>query len=99
MGSRLVPVNELVTVDDIAERLKMSVNTVSNIVRGKDGKRKLKFPQPIVGRGTRAVWLWPDVEDWHRQTTATAQNKLKRAGSSATTYRQPCWSHGRKGAA
>lgn len=96
MSSRLVPVNDLVTVDDIAKRLKMSVNCVSNIVRGRDKKQKLKFPKPIVGTGTRAVWLWDEVEEWHGALELKA---VKPARRPAKTYRQPSWSHRSRGAA
>ena len=93
MGSRLVPVNELVTVDDIAVRLKMSINSVSNIVRGRDGRKRLRFPQPLVGRGTRAVWLWEDVEAWYDATAPKSQQARQKAGrAAAMTYRQQSWS-------
>lgn len=68
MNERLVPVHELVTVDDIAKKLGVSVNTAANIVRGRDGKKRIQFPKPLVGVGVRAVWLWSDVADWCKQT-------------------------------
>lgn len=67
MASRQVPVNDLVTVDDIAKRWHMSVGQVSNIVCGRNPKKGLNFPQPVVGTKTRAVWLWDDVDAWYKR--------------------------------
>lgn len=78
MGSRQVYVSELATVDDIAKRWKMSVGQVSNIVTGRDCKRS-HFPQPIHGKGTRAVWLWPDVEEWYSRNAPKSRLEERRA--------------------
>ena len=99
MTDRLVAVDDLVTVDEIAKRLRMSVNAVSNIVRGNEGRRKLKFPKPLVGKGTRAVWMWDDVEEWYDATAPKSLEARRRAGrAAAMTYKQPSWSHGKKSA-
>lgn len=79
MCSRQVYVSDLVTVDDIARRYKMSVGEVTQYVRGKVGRRKVKFPQPLVGKGTRAVWLLSDIEDWHDGTLPKQYRDEKRA--------------------
>lgn len=78
MGSKMVYISELVTVDDIAKRWKMSVGQVSNIVCGRDGRKKAHFPQPICGRGTRAVWLWPDVQEWYDKNTPKSKLEERR---------------------
>lgn len=96
MSTRLVSVDELVSIDDIAQRLKMSVNVASNIVRGRDGRHRLKFPKPLVGRGTHAVWLWSDVEEWAASAPKSTNNKKKSANAGTLPYKQPSWSCGRR---
>lgn len=65
MASRKVDINDLVTLDMIAKRFHMSVAHTSNIVCNRYQKRGRAFPQPLKGKGTRAVWLWPDVKTWY----------------------------------
>lgn len=65
MASRKVDVNDLVTLDMIAKRFHMSVAQASNIVCNRWHKKRRSFPQPLKGKGTRAVWLWPDVKEWY----------------------------------
>lgn len=80
MASRQVYVNDLVTLDDLAERFKMSVGQVSNYAIGRKGKGCRKFPQPVVGRGTRAVWLWSETKEWFdavQPKQARAEKKIK----------------------
>ena len=80
MASRQVYVSDLVTLDDLAERFKMSVGQVSNYAIGRKAKGCRKFPQPVVGKGTRAVWLWPDAKEWYDATQpkqARAEKKVK----------------------
>jgi hypothetical protein len=89
MSSRLVDLDELVTVDEIALRLKMSVNAASNLVRGRSGRHKRKFPKPIVGRGDHGVWLWEDVAEWHHATVQRSTPRRPRATS--IDYREPAW--------
>jgi hypothetical protein len=79
MGSRQVFVNELVTVDDLAKRWKMSVGQVSNIVCGRDGRKRTHFPQPVCGKGTRAVWLWPDAQEWFEKNAPKSKLEERRA--------------------
>ena len=79
MGSRMVYVSELVTVDDMAKRWGMSVGQVSNIVCGRDGRKRYHFPDPVCGRGTRAVWLWPDVDSWYAKNTPKKKLEARRA--------------------
>lgn len=99
MDRRLVPVSELVTVDVIAERLRMSVNTASNVATGRDGRYKHKFPRPLVGRGVRGVWLWTEVEAWWIAVAPKTVEARRRAGKrSNVPYKQPSWSHGKKSA-
>lgn len=92
MGSRQVFVNELVTVDDIAKRWKMSVGQVSNIVCGRDGRKKTHFPEPICGKGTRAVWLWPAVEEWYEKHTPKKkleERRISQKGKKIRYVNQP----------
>lgn len=96
MSERLVPVDELVTVDDIAKRLKMGVNTVMNIVKGRDKRFKDRFPAPITGKGTRAVWLWTEVEAWYEQIEQKTIAAQRRARRVSNTYKQPQWCRGRR---
>ena len=96
MGSRQVPIDELVTVDDIATILNVSVNVASNIVRGRDGKKRLKFPQPLVGKGTHAVWLKADVMEWHRERMAREAERAKNhVEAHEYPFKQPSWAAGR----
>ena len=57
----------------------MSVGQVSNIVCGRDGRRKSRFPEPVVGYGTRAVWLIEDVEDWYKEHMPKSRIQARRA--------------------
>lgn len=99
MSERLVPVDELVTVDEIAKRLRWSLNTCVNVVTGRDGRYKIKFPKPLAGTAKRGVWLWMDVEEWHEKTAPKTIEARKRAAQcEAMTYKRPSWSHGRKSA-
>lgn len=99
MSARFVPVDDLVTVDDIAERLHWSVNTTLNIVTGRDGRYKLKFPRPLVGRAKRGVWLWTDVMSWFEETTPkTIERRKRSANRTPTMRRHHDWSNGRKSA-
>ena len=61
----------------------MSVGQVSNIVCGRDGRRKSRFPQPVVGSGTRAVWLITDVEDWYREHMPKSRIEARRASQKS----------------
>jgi hypothetical protein len=79
----MVPLNDLVTVDDLARRWNMSVGQGSNIVCGKDGRRKSKFPQPLVGRGTRAVWLLEDAEKWYQKHMPKSRIEARRASQKS----------------
>lgn len=90
MSERLVSVDELATVDDIARELHINLSVMMNIVKGRDGRAKAKFPQPVVGRGIRAVWLWDDVADWSSRAELHTSKK-------APVKRQP-WAQGRRAA-
>lgn len=79
MGSRQVYLNELVTVDILAKRWKMSVGQVSNIVCGRDGRRRTHFPEPLVGSGTRAVWLACDAQSWFDRNMPKQKIEERRA--------------------
>jgi hypothetical protein len=61
----------------------MSVGQVSNIVCGRDGRRKSKFPQPIKGTGTRAVWLIDDVEAWYAEHMPKSRIEARRASQKS----------------
>lgn len=50
---------ELATTGDIAERLDIEQNVVSNWVARNDS-----FPEPIRRIGRTSVWWWPEVELW-----------------------------------
>lgn len=92
MASRQVPVNDLVTVDMIAKNYHMSVGQVSNIVCGRKTRKGFEFPQPIVGRGTRAVWLRDDVDDWYRKATPKQkleERRISQKSKKARYHNQP----------
>lgn len=95
----LVPVDDLVTVDEIAKRLHWSLNSCLNVVTGRDGRYKLKFPKPLVGCAKRGVWLWTDVEAWHDETVPKSILARKRAAQTELMpYKQPNWACGRRSA-
>ena len=77
MASKMVYVNDLVTVDLIARRKKISVGQITNLIRGRSSKR-LHFPQPLVGWGCRGVWLWSDVDTWFKEQEQTLKKKEER---------------------
>lgn len=79
MSSKMVPVNDLVTVDMIAERLNVGVARVKNQVNGDGHRRGPKFPAPIAGSGTRGVWLWPEVREWAETSRLTEVDQARRA--------------------
>lgn len=90
MSTTLVPIDDLVTIDEIAKRLHWSVNATLNIATGKAGsKHRLKFPRPLVGPAKRGVWLWTDVCQWVVETTPKAAAERHRVLSSEaeTSYR------------
>ena len=74
MASRMVYVNDLVTVDLISRRRKTSVGHITSIIKGKASKKQ-DFPQPIVGWGCRGVWLWSDVDAWFKKQDAQVQKR------------------------
>ncbi|GAA1875426.1 hypothetical protein GCM10009715_22690 [Paeniglutamicibacter psychrophenolicus] len=64
-------VEDLVSRQDIADRLSVSRQAVGNWIRGeRRGSEGEEFPSPynLVGGG---VWLWKDVNDWARGIAAT----------------------------
>ena len=87
MASRQEPVNDLVTVDDIAQRWHMSVGQVSNIVCGRNLKKGQNFPQPVVGRKTRAVWLRDDVDTWYKANMPKQELEERRASKKSKKVR------------
>ena len=96
---RVVPVSELVTVDEIARKLRMSVNAAVHMVRGRDGRAKTPFPAPLVGKGDRGVWLWTEVEEWWTASAPRSLKQRRRAARVASqTFKHQSWSHGRRSA-
>ena len=86
MSTTLVPIEDLVTIDEFAKRLHWSVNGTLNIATGRDGRYKLKFPRPLVGPAKRGVWLWTDVWQWVVETAPrTAEGRLRALSSEAET--------------
>jgi hypothetical protein len=61
---RLVRVGDLVLQKDIVERLGLNPTAVANLA---SERRRCGFPRPIIGRGSRGIWLWPEVESWYEQ--------------------------------
>lgn len=98
MSQRLVSVDDLVTLEEIAKRCKMSKTAVRNIVSGRDGRKRLGFPRPVTGKGARGIWLWPEVNEWYTNTMPrTAEGRRRAARASAMKYRQtPRWQHGKR---
>lgn len=95
----LVPVDDLVTIDEIADRLHWNVGLVLNIVTHKDERYKLKFPKPLVGPAKRGVWLWTDVEAWFEDpATQETQERKRQARAQSMTQRRSSWRSGRKSA-
>lgn len=94
MSERLVCIDDLITIDDVASMLNMNVSAASNIVRGRDKKQKLRFPRPVVGKGTHAVWLLNEVVEW-KESVAPQKAEARRR---AQTHRKPSWSASTKSA-
>lgn len=61
----------------------MSVGQVSNIVCGRNGRRKSRFPQPLVGHGDRAVWLLKDAEAWYNEHQPKSRIEARRASQKS----------------
>lgn len=59
---RLVKASDLVLLKDIVERTGMNPTTLNNLATSK--RCTSGFPRPITGRGSRGIWLWPEVEAW-----------------------------------
>ncbi len=83
MSSKQVFVSDLTTLDDMARRWHMSVGQVSNLASGRMGRRRVKFPQPIAGRGDRAVWLWPEVKEWYDKVQPNQHLAERRAAKTS----------------
>ncbi len=92
MSTVLVSIDDLVTVDEIAKRLRISVNCATNIVTDRDSKYRIKFPKPLVGCAKRGVWLWQDIEYWIECVEYSAQKRSRR--ESGSPQRQPGLSAG-----
>ena len=54
---------DLVSAEEIAERLGVEPNSVANWKR-----RDVGFPSPVKTLRRTAIWAWPDVEAWARET-------------------------------
>lgn len=61
----------------------MSVGQVSNIVCGRNGRRKSRFPEPLVGHGDRAVWLLEDAEAWFKKHQPKSRIEARRASQKS----------------
>jgi hypothetical protein len=96
--AQLVPIDDLVTVDEIAKRLHWSINATCNVVQGRDGRYKLKFPKPIVGTAKRGVWLWTDVWEWFENTAPKTVEARRRASRAAAMTCKRDWNHGQRSA-
>lgn len=63
LSVRRVDENDLVTVNDIAERLDRSRQSVNQLIAGDRGDGT--FPQPLGRtRGHGRVWSWSEVAEW-----------------------------------
>lgn len=82
MASRQVPINDLITVDDMARMWHMSVGQVSNLVCGHSRKGQ-EFPRPLKGRKTRAVWLRDDVDEWYKRVMPKSELEARRASQKS----------------
>ena len=98
MSTNLVPIEDLVTIDEIAKRLHWSVNATLNVATGRDGRYKLKFPRPLVGPAKRGVWLWTDVLQWFEETAPrTLEGRRRASRAAAMSYRND-WKRGKRSA-
>lgn len=87
MSTMLVPIEDLVTIDEIAKRMHWSVNATLNVATGRDGRYKLKFPRPLVGPAKRGVWLWTDVWLWLEEAAPrTAAGRYRESQAVETSY-------------
>jgi helix-turn-helix protein len=66
MSEPILDANDLLTPDQLAERLKVSRNWVyeQSRARGRDGSK----PLPFVKCGRYLRFIWPDVVDWLRES-------------------------------
>ncbi|MEO1063007.1 MAG: helix-turn-helix domain-containing protein [Actinomycetota bacterium] len=78
-----VDLDEMITVDDIAERLGVSVATV----RMWRNRTHTEFPEPFKRFGVTMVWRWGDVLRWAGQhgriRTSTARANYQAAFGSS----------------
>jgi predicted DNA-binding transcriptional regulator AlpA len=57
-------VDQLVGAVEIAERLGVGKSSVVHDWR----YRHSDFPEPVAKVGSVFIWVWPDVEEWAKQT-------------------------------
>lgn len=85
----MVALNDLVTIDMIADRLNIPAARIKNQIVGKDGRRRgPHFPPPLVGSGTRGVWSWERVREWSEQSKVTEIDDLRRAAKRSKGARR-----------
>lgn len=65
MPHRLICVDCLVTMGEIAQRLEVSLSTVDNWIQGIRGKGYAPFPEPVKSVGRTRIWDWSEVAEWH----------------------------------
>jgi hypothetical protein len=64
MVGRKIDVDDLVGVDEIADRLGLKRRQVVHNWRA----RHPDFPEPVAKLNGGFVWYWPDVAAWARET-------------------------------
>jgi hypothetical protein len=87
VSNRLVPLDELVTVDEIAKRLHWSINSCINVVTGRDSRLKHKFPKPLVGSSKHGVWMWSDIKEWKKLVGDDYISGKQKTSKSSTSYK------------
>jgi len=60
---------DLVYVDDIAEKTDRSRQNIHQLIKGERGPGG--FPPPVNPRGRRHLWRWSEVAPWMQQHTST----------------------------
>jgi predicted DNA-binding transcriptional regulator AlpA len=70
--TRRVPVDQMVGVAEIAERLGLSQPK-----RVHDWKKRYAdFPQPVATLKAGLVWDWRDIEKWHTEKWGKATGRI-----------------------
>jgi len=69
VGARVVRIepDDLVTIADVARRMKRTNESVRLLIRGERGPGGFPAPATRVGAGRSRIWRWSDVVEWFRR--------------------------------